>query len=311
VPISASEALDLQAAAAAEKFEQARRPHRYLLSSMLAGAHIGVAVVLLIMASAPLAAASSPFAKLVQGLVFGVALTLVVFAGSELSTGNMMTMAHGIARRRTGIPAAALVIALSFVGNLLGSALFGWLVHESGVLGSGAAPGKAAPGSALLSTIIRAKIGESDAQLFFRGVLCNFLVCLAVWMAARTTADGAKLAVLFWGLLAFICSGFEHVVANMTGFSLALLEHTPGATAGAFAHNLLLVGLGNLVGGMLLVGAAYGVLGRPVPDPGAANGRAGRITVGSAPWRTMAWRSSAPARATPSSARRSTNGGSP
>jgi nitrite transporter NirC len=269
VPIPASEALDIQAAAAAEKAALARRPHRYLLSSMLAGAYIGVAVVLLIMASAPLAAASSPFAKLVQGLVFGVALTLVVFAGAELSTGNMMTMVHGIFRHRTGIAAAAGVIALSFVGNLLGSALFGWLVHESGVLGSGGAPGRPAPGSALLATIISAKVGESDAELFFRGVLCNFLVCLAVWMAARATTDGAKLAVLFWGLLAFICSGFEHVVANMTGFCLALLDHTPGATAGAFAHNLLFVGLGNLVGGMVLVGAAYGVLGRPDPAPAA------------------------------------------
>lgn len=263
MPIPVSEALDAQAGVAAEKFDEARRPGRFLISSMLAGAYIGVAVVLMIMVTGPLAATSSPFTKLVQGLVFGIALTAVVFAGAELSTGNMMTMIQGLARRRTGIVAAAVVIVFSFVGNLLGSALFGWLVHESGVIGSGAAAGKPAPGTALLGTLIKNKVAESGTELFFRGVLCNFLVCLAVWMAARTRSDGAKLAVIFWGLLAFVASGFEHVVANMTTFSLALFEHTPGATAAAFAHNLLFVGLGNLVGGALLVGAAYGWLGQP------------------------------------------------
>jgi len=93
---------------------------------------------------------------------------------------------------------------------------------------------------------------------FARG---NFLVCLAVWTAARTRSDGAKLGLIFWCLLAFIASGFEHSVANMTVFSLAMFEHTPLATASAFARNMLYVGLGNLVGGGLLVGAAYGFIG--------------------------------------------------
>jgi nitrite transporter NirC len=265
VPIPISEALDVQAGAAADKFDETRRPGRFLISSMLAGAYIGVAVVLLIMVTGPLAAATSPFTKLVQGLVFGVALTAVIFAGAELSTGNMMTMIQGLARRRTGVVAAVVVIVFSFVGNLLGSAGFAWIVHQSGVIGSGAVAGKPAPGAALLGSLIKTKVAESGTELFFRGVLCNFLVCLAVWMAARTRSDGAKLAVIFWGLLAFVASGFEHVVANMTTFSLALFEHTPGATAGAFAHNLLFVGLGNLVGGALLVGAAYGWIGQPVP----------------------------------------------
>jgi nitrite transporter NirC len=110
--------------------------------------------------------------------------------------------------------------------------------------------------------VIKVKAAESGSALFFRGVLCNFLVCLAVWMAARTKSDGAKLTLIFWCLLAFVASGFEHVVANMTYFSLGLFEHVQGATIGAFARNLLLVGLGNLVGGGLLVGASYGFVGR-------------------------------------------------
>jgi nitrite transporter NirC len=223
----------------------------------------------------PLLAAASPWTKLVQGLVFGIALTLVIFAGSELSTGNMMTAIQGMITRQGSIGGGIAVILGSFVGNLAGSIAFAWLVHESGVLTAGATPGHIAPGLAILTSIVKTKAAESASALFFRGVLCNFLVCLAVWMSARTKSDGAKLMLIFWCLLAFIASGFEHVVANMTVYSLGMFEGVKQATIGAFATNLLLVGLGNLVGGGLLVGATYGVLGRrdtratpekPAPD---------------------------------------------
>ncbi|MEQ0565408.1 formate/nitrite transporter family protein [Amycolatopsis sp. NEAU-NG30] len=273
MPVPISEALSLQADAAQGKIAELRRPGRYLLSSALAGAYIGIAVVLLLAVTGPLNAVQSPWTKLVQGVVFGIALTLVVFAGGELSTGNMMTMVHGMVARRRGVGAGFAVIAGSFAGNLVGSVVFAWLVHESGILQTGATPGHAAPAAALLAATVKAKAAESGAMLFFRGVLCNFLVCLAVWMAARTKSDGAKLTLIFWCLLAFIGSGFEHVVANMTVFSLGLFEDVPGATFGGFAANLVLVGLGNLVGGGLIVGAGYGFLGRGEPAAAAAEPR--------------------------------------
>ncbi|HJQ46850.1 MAG TPA: formate/nitrite transporter family protein [Amycolatopsis sp.] len=271
MPIPVSDALDEQAKAAARKIDDLRSPGRYLVSSMLAGAFIGMAIVLLLSATGPLNAAASPWTKLVQGLVFGIALTAVVFAGGELSTGNMMTMVQGMIARRRGVAAGIGVILGSFVGNLFGSVVFAWLVHAGDVVNIGATPGHAAPAAALLASLIKTKTAESAGALFFRGVLCNFLVCLAVWMAARTKSDGAKLAVIFWCLLAFISSGFEHVVANMTTFSLAMMDGVPGATLGAFGRNLLFVGLGNLVGGALLVGATYGFGGRrsSIKSPGA------------------------------------------
>lgn len=262
MPISVSAALSEQGQVAATKIADLRSPGRYLVSSMLAGAYIGVAVVLMFSVTGPLLAAASPWTKLIQGLVFGIALTLVVFAGAELSTGNMMTAIQGMATGRGGIGGGIAVILGSFVGNLIGSVVFAWLVHASGVLAVGGTPGHLAPGLAILASVVKSKAAESASALFFRGVLCNFLVCLAVWMAARTKSDGAKLALIFWCLLAFVGSGFEHVVANMTVFSLGMFEGVKQATIGAFASNLLLVGLGNLVGGGLLVGASYGFLGR-------------------------------------------------
>jgi nitrite transporter len=261
MPVPLPDALDEQGAAAQAKAADIGRPGRYLVSSMLAGAYVGVAVVLLIAVTGPLQAVDSPAVKLIQGLIFGVALSLVIFAGSELSTGNMMTMTQGVLTRRTGVIAAVIVILFSFVGNLVGSVAFAWLVHQSGVLVIHTA-GKPAAGTKLLAALIKAKTAETGTALFFRGVLCNFLVCLAVWTGTRTKSDGAKLALIFWCLLAFVASGFEHVVANMTTFSLGLFAHVPGATYGAFGRNLLYVGLGNLVGGGLLVGAAYAFTGR-------------------------------------------------
>ncbi|MDQ0990675.1 formate/nitrite transporter family protein [Streptomyces sp. V3I7] len=257
------EALEEQAATARSKAQLLRSPGRYLVLAALAGAFIGVAVVLMVMVTGPLGLAHSPWTKLIQGAVFGVALTLVIFAGGELCTSNMMTAVQGAGRRRISVLAAAAVIVASFVGNLVGSIAFAWLVHSAGVLGIAPAPGQPAPGATLLSGMLKAKMGESGEALFFRGVLCNFLVCVTVWMGVRTRSESAKLVLIFWGLLAFVGSGFEHVVANMTTFSLGLFEHVPGVTVGAFAHNLLFVGLGNLAGGGLLVGVAYLVAGRP------------------------------------------------
>jgi nitrite transporter NirC len=242
------------AAQAAEKATASTRPVPYLTGSVLAGVYVGLAVVLLVSVSAPLAAAGSPFAKLVQAAVFGLALTLVVFAGAELFTGNVMVMAQGVRRGTVRASAAARVSALSLVGNAVGSLVLAGAVHLGGTLHSGAKPGAPAPAIALLTTMVQAKIDATGGQLFVRAVLCNALVCLAIWMAARAATDGAKLMVLWWGLLAFVGSGFEHSVANMTVFSLAAFEGV--ASWSDLAGNLVWTVPGNIVGG-LLVAAAY------------------------------------------------------
>ncbi|WP_426592430.1 formate/nitrite transporter family protein [Cellulomonas sp. McL0617] len=260
--LTIEQTMDHQAEYAATKVEMTRRPLAYLVQSALAGSYIGVAVVLMFTAAGGLALAGSPWTKLVQGLVFGVALTLVLTAGGELATSNMMTLTQGAIRRTIGSGAAGATLAFSFVGNLVGAVVFGAIVHASGVL----APGT--PAGTMLAGILAAKSHESGGQLFWRGVLCNMLVCLAIWSAARLRSEVARLVVIFWCLLAFITSGFEHVVANMTTFTLGLLGHVPGATLAAFGRNLAIVGAGNLVGGALVVGAAYAVVaGQAAPPP--------------------------------------------
>jgi nitrite transporter NirC len=254
MPITYAEAVEDAGAQAREKAALLRTPWRYAALSALAGCYVGVAVVLLASTAGPLAAASSPATKLVQGAVFGIALTLVVFAGAELFTGNNMTMLIGWLRGGVSGAAALGVNLASLVGNFAGSIAFAAVVHASGVLGAHA-PGKPAAGETMIATLVTNKMAESDAQLFWRAVLCNMLVCLGLWMATRTRSDGAKIAVLFWVLLAFVASGFEHSVANMTVFSLAVFDGS--AHWSDLAHNLLLTVPGNVVGGALVVGLPY------------------------------------------------------
>ena len=265
MPRTVPEAAAELAEQAAAKAAAATGPADYLKSSVLAGGYVGIAVVLLISVSAPLAATGSPVTRLVQGAVFGLALTLVVFAGAELFTGNVMVMAHGISRRSTGWRSAGTVGALSLVGNAIGSLALAGAVHLSGVLSAGPGPTSASPAVALLGSMVDGKTAATGPQLFWRAVLCNALVCLAVWMATRAATDGAKLMVLWWGLLAFIGSGFEHSIANMTTFSLAALEGVAGWWD--LAGNLVWTIPGNVVGGLLVAAAYAGRAGRVSGSP--------------------------------------------
>lgn len=259
MPIPIPEALRDQEDVGAVKATSARSPLKYLTTSALAGAYVGVAVVLLASVAGPLMATGSPFAKLVSGAVFGVALTLVVFAGAELFTGNAMVMLQSVVARRVRVRDLGVVWALSLFGNLVGSLLFALLVYRGGTLAAGGGAGASA-----IASLVDAKNGATGEQLFLRAVLCNLLVCLALWMAARTKSDGAKLAVMWWALLAFVASGFEHSIANMTVFGLGIFAGD--ATWGDLARNLAYTVPGNVVGGGLLVGLGYTWIARPAPQ---------------------------------------------
>jgi nitrite transporter NirC len=100
-------------------------------------------------------------------------------------------------------------------------------------------------------------------ELLARGMLCNWLVCLALWMSGRTQNDMAKAIVIFWCLFAFIASGFEHSVANMTLFSISMLgEHPETVSLSGVAYNLLWVTVGNIIGGSVFMALGYWLYSR-------------------------------------------------
>jgi nitrite transporter len=269
MPIPIPEAVEESVDLARSKADQLRRePLRYLLSAVMAGAYVGVAVVLLASVAGPLFVATSPAVKLVSGVVFGIALTLVVFAGSSLFTGEVMWMLQGLVNRGCRLTDLLGIWIASLVGNLAGSVGFAWLVHQGGTLAIGPRPGRPGPSDLLIASLVAGMIHATGSQLFFRSVLCYMLVCLALWMAARTRSDAAKLVVLWWCLFAFVAAGFEHSIANMTIFSLAVLDHA--ATWYDLWRNLLFTVPGNIVGGGLLVGLAYAYLAGRAAQPAPA-----------------------------------------
>lgn len=255
VVLSIPDALSAQAESGRHKAQAMRSPGRFTVSAMLAGAYIGVGVILMVSAAGPLFAAGSGWVRLVAGLVFGVALTIVTIAGGELVTSSMMTLPQAVLMRTVRPGRATAAMLWTFAANLVGSVVFAGLVVASGVLSSNAAAGS------MLSAILAAKAHETPLELFARGILCNVLVCAAIWMTVRLRTETARILVVFAAILAFIASGFEHVVANMTTYAVGLFIGDPSATLPLFAINLLCVGLGNLLGGGLVIGAGYWVVG--------------------------------------------------
>ena len=228
--------------------------------SVLAGAFIGLGAMLSVMVRAD---ASLGFAAstLLSGLVFSLGLLMVVVAGAELFTGNnLLVMAWADGRiSSTQVLRNWAVVCL---GNALGAAGLAWLVFASGHL----ALSNGAVGQKVVQ-IALAKQALPFWTAFLRGVLCNILVCMAVWMAmgGRSVVDKA-IAVVF-PVMAFVAAGFEHSIANLYLLPQAMLLQASGVltegplvTLAGLLGNLLPVIAGNLVGGALLVGGVYWVI---------------------------------------------------
>ncbi len=244
------ETLDYFAQVARKKAELlAQSFPAFAIGSLMAGAYVGFGIILIFSVASSV---DYVWQKLVMGVSFGIALTLVVFAGSELFTGHTMYMTIGWLKRKTSLIDLLRVWATSWTFNLLGSVMLA-LIFFTG--GGGAV---LADGSTLLFEIASYKMNSSITELIARAILCNWLVCLSLWMSARVSSDSAKAIVIFWCLFAFIASGFEHSVANMTLFSIALLgNHPESISLGGMFHNLIWVTVGNIIGGALFMALGY------------------------------------------------------
>lgn len=196
-----------------------------------------------------MAGSGSIFLKPLMGVSFGIALTLVVFAGAELFTGNNMFMTIGLLKKEVTASEVLKVWVFSWVGNLIGSLLLAYLVVASGAISHAAN---------FIEKISVAKMTMPAMQLFLRGILCNWLVCLALWTSSRAKSDTAKCILIFWCLFAFVACGYEHSIANMSLLSMSLFApHGSAISWLGFLRNMFYVTMGNIVGGSFFVGALY------------------------------------------------------
>ncbi|MFH1829188.1 MAG: formate/nitrite transporter family protein [Pseudomonadota bacterium] len=212
--------------------------------------------------------------KFMAGGVFSVGLMLVVIGGAELFTGNNLIF--------TGVLVGEVSFAkmlrnwiIVYIGNLAGSLLMVWIMSNSGLVN-----GEVGITALKIATI---KVNLPFGEAFFRAIGCNWLVCLAVWLAFAAKDVVGKIFAIFFPIMAFVASGFEHCIANMyfipAGMVLKANEAVVTASGlaadqianltykGFFITNLVPVTLGNIVGGALFVGGIYTLAylkGKPV-----------------------------------------------
>jgi len=229
-------------------------PAGFFISSLMAGAFIGIGIFLSFTVGSLLS--GEPYAKILMGAAFSVALSLVIIAGAELFTGSNLIMSSGLFTKTIKLNKILLLWLFCYIGNWLGS-----IIISAVFLGTGLA-------SNALSGLINAAAAEKTSldiiPLFFRAVLCNMLVCLAVWSSMRSKSESGKLIIIFWCILAFVTTGFEHCIANMTLLTVSLM--IDGININAYLYNIFIATLGNMVGGIFFVGLPYYLIAKEKTD---------------------------------------------
>ena len=214
-------------------------------------------------------------ARTVAGAVFPIGLMLIVLLGGELFTGNCL-ISMAVYDKKSKLKGMIRNLTIVYISNFIGAALMAWMINNCGQLnfsdgGAGAFTIKVALG----------KVGIDPMQAIVSGILCNVLVCLAIFMAATAKDVAGKCIAIFFPIFVFVISGFEHCVANMYYIPAGIFAaHNPlyaakatelyGITAeqlsglnfGTMFSNLIPVTIGNIIGGMVFVGLLYWYLYR-------------------------------------------------
>ena len=214
-------------------------------------------------------------ARTVAGAVFPIGLMLIVLLGGELFTGNCL-ISMAVYDKRTKLKGMIRNLTIVYISNFIGAALMAWMINNCGQLnfsdgGAGAFTIKVALG----------KVGIDPMQAIVSGILCNVLVCLAIFMAATAKDVAGKCIAIFFPIFVFVISGFEHCVANMYYIPAGIFaarnplyaakatelygitaEQLSGLNFGTMFSNLIPVTIGNIIGGMVFVGLLYWYLYR-------------------------------------------------
>lgn len=208
--------------------------------------------------------------KLLSAFVFSGGLILVVVCGSELFTGNNL-MLMGVYEKKISVKQLLISWGIVYVANFVGSILIAFMVAKSGQLGFA---GSMLGGATIKIACTKVSLSTSNAILL--GIMCNWLVCLAVWGSTAARDIGSKIMAIFFPIMMFVTAGFEHSIANMYYISAGLFAKENSQYVDAalqlglkqsdianldwssfFLGNLFPVTLGNIIGGTIFVGTAY------------------------------------------------------
>jgi formate/nitrite transporter len=253
-----------------------------LLLGFLAGSYIAFGGFLAIRTAGNLPEQFGSLQKLLFGAVFPLGLILVIIAGAELVTGNMMTQPIAYFDKKISLKNLLKNWTFVYLGNFIGALFFAYfLAYKTGIVMEAVKVGgvsKAFPWAVYAVKIANAKVNLSWGEAFLRGIGCNWLVALAVWMAYSADDIIGKIFAIWWPIMGFVAMGFEHSVANMFFIPLGIyvgqdpiyinfvnsaegvLLSAPTLKADWFTfivNNLIPVTLGNIIGAGIFVAAIY------------------------------------------------------
>lgn len=230
---------------------------RYLARSMLASMFIGFGVIVAFKTGNYFYLEHSPLTYPMAAITFGAAIILISYGGGDLFTGNTFYYTFASLRKKLSWRDTATLWVMSYAGNLLGAAAFAFLIYTTGLFDDANVNG-------FLLSVVDKKMNTPASELFFRGILCNWLVCLAFFVPMSFKDDGAKMFAMILFVFCFFISGYEHSIANMCTFAIALVLNHPGTISPeGVVHNLVPVTLGNLIGGGALMGFMYFFVNKP------------------------------------------------
>jgi formate/nitrite transporter len=259
--VTAREPLEMAQVAAETGAKKTHRTwDRVLVSAFLAGAYISFGGLVAITVSSGLDPSTwGTLPTLFMGAAFTLGLVLVLIAGSDLATGNMMLVPLSAMRGKIELSDVAKNLTLVLIGNLLGALFVAFfLAVQTGVIGDADATGGSGLTYDRLAQIVEGKALEHTAwETFLRGVGCNWLVCLAVWMSLAAQSVSGKILAIFFPIMAFVAMGFDHVVANMFFIPAGIWAGVPDIGWNDALWNWLLAGAGNLVGAVVFVATSY------------------------------------------------------
>ena len=229
----------------------------YLLRAILASLFIGFGVITAFKAGNFFYAEHSPLAYPVAALTFGVAIILIAYGGGDLFTGDTFYYTYAAIRKQMAWKVVGKLWVYSYVGNIIGAIIFALLIYATGLFKDPSVNG-------FLVSVAQGKTLAPTSELFFRGILCNWLVCLAFFLPYQAKGDGPKMFMMILLVFCFFISGYEHSIANIVTFSISMAtQHPDAVTFDGIVHNIIPVTIGNLIGGTLFMASMYHYLSKP------------------------------------------------
>lgn len=215
---------------------------KYFMRAIMAGFFIDVAMIFSNVVGNVFSGTFPEWGKFLGAFVFSIAVLLISMVGGELFTGNNLVMAFGAYDKKVSWGDVGKVWGISYIGNFVGCLIFALIFVWAGASGT----------ADYYAGFINNKLSIPVGQMFFRAVLCNFFVCLGVLCGIKLKSEAAKFLMIVMCISAFVISGFEHCIANMGTFVTAFCL-VPGLSIPAILKSMVVVTLGNMVGGAVLL----------------------------------------------------------